>query len=785
MTKKITLILSILAAFSFTASADTGGWKIHAVFGDDLTKIIDTGSIVYYVANGNLFSYDKDEDESEHYSKQTKLNDAYIDDIFYNFDDGYLFIAYDNGNIDILYDNGKVVNIPDIYSSSVSSKTIHWASFKDGYIYVGAGFGYAILNSSRSFEVTESHIWDTGIRSIALIGDYLWISTDDNLYYSPAEDSHYSLSSFTQLNMGAWGNIHPIDENSFLFDTWGLQLVTMSDTGTPKVTWYRDVARLTMLQPTTDGFIAIDKLSPCNLLTISADGTSYYRTELPDEMQGSLLSSRESDGSLWELSTEGIRHLTLDDDGSTTIYSDYFKYNSSSVDYPAQLCYNEANGELLVTSIGPYEYLATYDNPAYINILKDGKWSDVTPESVTTIGYYAENILKDPYTPVFDPDDPDTYYIGTWFEGAYKITDGVEAAKYDWTNSPLEQDWVCTARALAFDAAGNLWILQSVTDPKLIVLPKAKLSQTTLTEDDWIYVDVDLPEASDYRCTLFITQSSDIKIVIGGSSGKNIIVIDDGGDPSSSSIKYTTYVSGNLYDQDGNEYNWDTSNCLAEGTDGKVWIGTNNGVIAFDPTNAQSTSFSITRIKVPRNDGTNTADYLLNSLEVTAIAVDGINRKWLGTVGDGLYLVSSDGSEILQHFTADNSDLPSDQILSICCDPNNNTVYIGTPNGLVEYYSDAAPAAESYSDIYAYPNPVTPDFSGLVTITGLMENSLVKIADAAGNVIRSLQSSGGMATWDACYSNGKRVKTGVYFVLASQNENDSSSGVVTKILVIQ
>lgn len=785
MTKKISLLISILTALAFSASADTGGWKIHAVFSDDLTKIIDTGSIVYYVANGNLFSYNKEDDESEHYSKQTKLNDAYIDDMFYNFDDGYLFIAYDNGNIDILYDNGKVVNVPDIYNSSVRNKAIHWASFNDGYIYVGGGFGFAVFNSNRSFEVTESQIWDTGIRSIAMIGDYLWISTDDNLYYSPAEENHYSLSSFTLLNMGSRGEIHPIDDKSFLFDTWGLQYVTMSDTGKPKVTWYSDVARLTMLQKTATGFIAIDKLSPCNLLNISADGTSYSRIELPDEMQQSLLSSQESDGSLWELSAEGLRHLSLEDDGSTTIYSDYFKYNASSVDFPAQLCYNEAYGELLVTGIGTSEYQRSYDIAAHINILKDGKWTEVTPESVTTIGSSAENILKDPYTPVFDPDDPDTYYIGTWFEGAYKITDGAEVAKYDWTNSPLEQNWVCAARALDFDAAGNLWILQSVSNPKLIVLPKAKLSQTTLTEDDWINVNVSLPSASDFRATLFVTQSSDIKIVVAGSSGKNLIFIDDGGDPSSSSVKYTTYVSGNLYDQDGNEYSWDTGNCFAEGTDGKVWMGTNNGVIAFDPTKAQNSNFSITRIKVPRNDGTNNADYLLNSIEVTAIAVDGINRKWLGTVGNGLYLVNSDGSEILKHFTADNSDLPSDQILSICCDPNDNTVYIGTPNGLVEYYSDASPAAQSYSDIYAYPNPVTPEFTGEVTITGLMENSLVKIADASGNVIRSLQSSGGMATWDACYSNGKRVKTGVYFVLASQNENDSSSGVVTKILVIQ
>ena len=104
---------------------------------------------------------------------------------------------------------------------------------------------------------------------------------------------------------------------------------------------------------------------------------------------------------------------------------------------------------------------------------------------------------------------------------------------------------------------------------------------------------------------------------------------------------------------------------------------------------------------------------------------------------------------------------------------------------MVEYYSDAAPAAESYSEIYAYPNPVRPDYTGDIIITGLMDNSLVKIADAGGRVIRSIQSTGGMGSWDGCYQSGERVKTGVYYVLASSNEDESSQGVVTKILFIK
>ena len=129
--------------------------------------------------------------------------------------------------------------------------------------------------------------------------------------------------------------------------------------------------------------------------------------------------------------------------------------------------------------------------------------------------------------------------------------------------------------------------------------------------------------------------------------------------------------------------------------------------------------------------------------------------------------------------------MPSDYIYDIACDPNSASVFIGTSMGLAEYVGDSSPAAEDYSEVYAYPNPVRPDYTGWITVTGLMDNSLVKIADAAGNVLYTTTSEGGMITWDGCNSSGERVKTGVYYVFASQNATGNASGVVTKILVVK
>ena len=169
---------------------------------------------------------------------------------------------------------------------------------------------------------------------------------------------------------------------------------------------------------------------------------------------------------------------------------------------------------------------------------------------------------------------------------------------------------------------------------------------------------------------------------------------------------------------------------------------------------------------------------------VTAMATDGANRKWIGTQTSGIFLVSSDGSEILKHFNTGNSYLLDNHVTAIACNPNNNSVYIGSPYGMVEYSSDAVPSESDFSNVYAYPNPVRPEYSGFITIRGLMDNSLVKIVDAAGNPVFTGRSTGGMITWDGNNSTGERVKTGVYYVLASQNENDSYSGAVTKILVV-
>ena len=169
---------------------------------------------------------------------------------------------------------------------------------------------------------------------------------------------------------------------------------------------------------------------------------------------------------------------------------------------------------------------------------------------------------------------------------------------------------------------------------------------------------------------------------------------------------------------------------------------------------------------------------------MTCIAVDGANRKWIGTTS-GVYLVSADGLETIYHFTVDNSPLISNNINSIAIDPATGRVMIATDKGLVAYNNDASEPEESLekSGVLAYPNPVKPDYNGYITIKGLTANSSVKITSSNGQLITSDTSNGGIFTWNGRNKQGKRVASGVYSVMATDEEGKES--VVTKIIMIR
>jgi hypothetical protein len=222
--------------------------------------------------------------------------------------------------------------------------------------------------------------------------------------------------------------------------------------------------------------------------------------------------------------------------------------------------------------------------------------------------------------------------------------------------------------------------------------------------------------------------------------------------------------------------------CIAEDLDGQIWVGTSDGLaVFFSPFDVFSDNPSDARQILVEQDGI--FQFLFETQLISAIAVDGANRKWIGTFGSGLFLMSADGTEEIRSFTKENSPLLNNIINDIEIDPRTGDVHIATQDGVMTYTSDAREGFVSNECTSVYPNPVRETYTGPISITGLKIDTDVRITDVRGNLVYATKSNGGVAIWDGKNLNNQRVATGVYFALSSDGEGESTC--VSKIMVIR
>ena len=167
-----------------------------------------------------------------------------------------------------------------------------------------------------------------------------------------------------------------------------------------------------------------------------------------------------------------------------------------------------------------------------------------------------------------------------------------------------------------------------------------------------------------------------------------------------------------------------------------------------------------------------------------SIAIDGGNRKWIGSNGNGVYLISADNTEQIHHFTKENSNLLSNKVVSIAINHTTGEVFFATDEGLCSYMSDATEPHENIHEdnVYAYPNPVEPGYTGLITVVGLSSDADVMILTSNGKLVAHGRSNGGTFTWDGRDMQGRRVASGIYMVATATNTGEK--GVVTKIAIV-
>lgn len=409
--------------------------------------------------------------------------------------------------------------------------------------------------------------------------------------------------------------------------------------------------------------------------------------------------------------------------------------------------------------------------PGEVHVWNGQNWSEFEQPTSQMIGHdYIDLLCMD-----FDPKKEGHVMVGAK-GGVYEFQDGKFIKHYGRQNSVLESgvnsDNYTIVSTLKYTDNGDLWVLNSMVDN-----PIWKIEHGS---GNWVnYPHPEMSTPAKYN----------LVSLLQSRYNKNIMWFANNYYMENRLYAYD-FVNDKLVGHGPNFTNEDGTvitpvmvYALAEDLDGNVWIASSNGPFYISSADAIAGNDAFIQHKVPRNDGTNLADYLLSDVKTRCIAVDGANRKWMGTE-NGVFLISSDCNTLLQHFTTENSPLPSNTVYDICIDNNSNIVYFATERGLCSYASDATQPSEEMTkdNVYAYPNPVTPEYTGKITIVGLSFNADVKIVTSNGVLVNQGRSTGGSYQWDGRDLKGKRVASGVYMVQAATETGDK--GVVCRIAVV-
>lgn len=730
---------------------------------------------VYVAAENAIFIYDQSDNSLSRLSRVNGLSDVGISLIRATPDGSTVIIGYTNGNIDVIKGN-QIENFPAIKNSSVTGdKEIRNISFRDSTAFISTGLG--VLN----FDLARLEIRDTyeilpagnlSINETSVLNDTIYVASDEGLYWGSLSAD---LTIFSNWNIdlsipdpfGVVRNCASQDERLYINQPEldavpGLYLRAQDQTWNPII----GSGDIKFLRPTVQGVA----LSP-----------GYFGMLLDETGTAPGITIGDYDGM-----TADVNAMSADENGVIWIADsrmglvkrnpggaiEFIHPDGPAANLAFDLDFHD--GELWVASGNPQR--GTWNNSFLTEgfyRLKRGEWKNYTRRTAPII---FEELFFDACKVHIDPIDRSKVYVGSYYRGLMELENEEITEIYDVTNSTLddwdsfgeEGEWVGVA-GIAKDAENNLWVSNSYVDEPLSV-------QTA--EGNWKSFSLADASLGNNRqlLDLIIDQNGQKWTVINRGG---IIVFDEGEsieDETDDRMNFLTAVggSGGLPSND--------VTCLAEDLNGEIWVGTAEGIAVFySPFDILTDNPSDSRQILVEQNGV--FQFLLDGQTVSAIAVDGANRKWISTFGAGVFLMSPNGTEQIARFTSENSPLLSDVVNDIVIDNASGEVFFATTEGIVSYSSDAIAGSLSNQCTSVYPNPVRENYEGPISIDGLVRDSEVRITDVRGNLIYSTVSNGGKAIWDGKNTNGERVVTGVYFALSSDGQGESTC--VSKILVVK
>lgn len=766
------LILFVFLSLLLNAQIAVGKWRTHFPF-NTIDFIEQSENRVFALSQGKLFSIDKRDKSIEFHSKLNGLSGNNVSKIAFDTQSKILVIIYHDGNIDFMTPHG-IYNLPDYLNKQMSvDKTINHISLHNKTAYLAAKFGIIAVNTGKMEFKDTYYIGENGaeieVLHTAVHNNRIFAVSAEAIYDADVNDSQLiNYERWQKSNdypgSGGFQSVHSFDDKLILLR--GNKLYARNTSGewraVSESSSFNNVEVSNNFLIAHAGSISFIYNNNFERETIEVEGRIAYT--LFDKLNNSFWLCGTADG--------------LIEYNSKNKTADFYKPNGPATNIPYKLKF--AGNKLFVLQGGRWE--VQYFRPGIVMIFEENQWRFIDDESI-------KEATNGPVTDFVDiainPEDNKHFFVSAYGNGVFEFRDEELYKWYNLDNSSIESIFPeASSRMLymrmdggVYDSKGNIWFSNTMT---------ANILQVYKKDGSWHKLgNQKVSGLNTVGSVLIPSMHENQKWILSVREGGGLIVMDDNSTiDDSRDDRYVFHESLRYFSNDQIQTIAPASyHCIAEDKKGAIWVGTDEGPFVINnPSKAFDADFLVTRIIIPRNDGTGLGDFLLEDQEITAIAIDGANRKWIGTKETGVYLLSENGQETLRHFTAENSPLISNDILSIAINETTGEVFFGTSEGLISYQSDAAPGHISFTNVHAYPNPVRETYEGSITIAGLVDNTIVKITDTAGNLVFETQSNGSLATWNGRNKRGQRVSTGVYPVLCITPDGNESA--YTKILII-
>jgi ligand-binding sensor domain-containing protein len=720
-------LLCILFSWNISSRAQTplGQWQEYLPGLPAIAVTVNTDK-VYCATSSGLFSVSTGEEQDiSRYSKVNGLHDIGISTIGSN-NDGVL-IAYKNSNLDLLQGN-NIYNIPDILRKQVSAdKSIFSIFFSNNNAYLCTGLGVIVVNISKA-EISDTWITGTNgaytpVYAIAILNNYFYAATAEGIKKGAVSGSNLAdFSNWTAVQQGLQSDTvsQVILLGTKLICRQGKQLYQLvNDTWQP---WYTDGNTITNLSVNEQHLLVCELGNP-RVISLNTDAT--LTSTLQDKYIQAPLAAVTYQQETWIAdSLQGL-----------------IRYNAGlftpiSPDAPASII----TGDMIF--VNNTLWAAAGDNTNGYYTYSKGEWHQFRPGSI-------KNIITLTAAP-----EGNGVYAGSFGEGLISLATDVR-----YNNAT-------NVSGLATDAAGNLWVADYGASSNLLV-----------KKPDNSWLSFRSPYAQTYNAISQLLTDDYNQVWMVSPQGNGLFVFNHANTlDNTADDQWWQFRMGA---QQGNLPSNDVY-CIAKDKNGGIWVGTGRGIAVINCADQAASGTCNAILPVIQLD--NFAGYLFQDEQVNTIAVDGANRKWVGTL-NGAWLVSEDGEKILEQFNTTNSPLPGNHIYKITIDPLSGEVYFATEKGLMSWHGTATEGTSMRKDsVLVFPNPVPPGYSGTIAIRGLAQNALVKITDISGRMVFQTRALGGQAIWTGVDYTGHRPQSGVYLVFATSE--GGAAHLVSKIVFI-